>query len=78
MSDTFRKAYRELTDAEKGHVEAIKDAAERLETLIRIESVGVHTEAFLWPPMDENAARYRFLALTNLEQAVMWAVKAAT
>jgi hypothetical protein len=33
MSNTFRKQYRELSDAEKAHVEAIKDAAERLEEL---------------------------------------------
>jgi hypothetical protein len=69
MSDTFRKAYRELTDAEKEHIEKIKVAAEKLKELInRI------------PFWTEDMGRQRFIALaiTNLEQAVMWAEKAAT
>jgi hypothetical protein len=71
MSDTFRKAYRELTDAEKEHVEQIKDAAERLEALIlEIRTPGIAKAGLL--------GRRKALALTNLEQAVMWAVKAAT
>jgi hypothetical protein len=35
VSNTFRKQYRELSAAEKAHVELIKDTAERLEELIK-------------------------------------------
>jgi archaellum component FlaC len=70
MSNTFRKQYRELTEDEKAHIEQIKDTAERLEMLIR------HISAYAVPAGEK--ARHIALAITNLEQAVMWAVKAAT
>jgi hypothetical protein len=70
MSDTFRKQYRELSDAEKEHVEQIKDTAERLEICIEF-TPRLHD-------ITPERERYITLALTNLEQAVMWAVKAAT
>ena len=63
----FRKVYRELTDIEREQVEKIKDAAQVLESLIN----GAGTRAL---PTQREAA----LALTNLEQAVMWATKAWT
>jgi Mg2+ and Co2+ transporter CorA len=67
---TFRKPLRNLTDAEIEHLEQIKDAAERLEELIikipaRRGEIGAQTF-------------HLRQALTNIEQAVMWAVKAAT
>jgi hypothetical protein len=65
---TFRHVYRELSDAEKEHIEQIKDAALHLELLI----VG------RGGPRDSEQARQKALAMTNLEQAVMWAVKAYT
>jgi hypothetical protein len=65
---TFRKQYRELSAAEKEHVEQIKDSALGLELLIRNVN-GAH---------DHAQARMIALAMTNLEQAVMWAVKAYT
>jgi hypothetical protein len=66
MTDTFRKAYRELTDAEHEHIEQIKYAAHALELLIDCE------------PSSREQARQIDLAITNLEQAVMWATKAYT
>jgi hypothetical protein len=68
MSDTFRKQYRELNEAEERHIEKIKDAAERLEQLISSHALGI----------SYAQSRCIELARTNLEQAVMWAVKAAT
>lgn len=65
----FRKTYRALTDAEQEYVEQIKDAAQVLELLITDKRHAI---------IGEEAARARALALTNLEQSVMWAVKAAT
>jgi hypothetical protein len=58
----MRKVYRELSAEEKALVELIKDKAEELH--------GILGGA---PPSREIA-----LAKTNLEQAVMWAVKAIT
>lgn len=67
----FRKEYRVLNEAQKEHVEQIKDAAERLMDLI--DNGNFRT---LNPPnVDMRCAH---LAATNLEQAVMWAVKAYT
>ena len=65
---TFRKTYRQLSEAEQEHVEQIKDSALALELLI----VGRNG------PKNSEQARHIALAMTNLEQAVMWAVKAYT
>jgi hypothetical protein len=70
MSNTFRKQYRKLTSAEKARVEHIKNAAEQLEALI----LSIPTDLL----SDQTRMWQTRLALTNLEQAVMWAVKAAT
>lgn len=59
----FRHKYRELTDAEKAGVDAIKIAAETLDAALQKHS----------PP-----GRYLALANTTLEEAVMWAVKGIT
>jgi hypothetical protein len=57
------------SDVEREHIEQIKDAAERLAFLIRIDTKGYK---------DGEQARQIALAMTNLEQAVVWAVKAYT
>jgi hypothetical protein len=66
----FRPRYRALTEEEKRLHDAIKAKAEELERLID-RSV----------PADfipVGAARYHALAITSLEQAVIWAVKGLT
>lgn len=63
----FRKAYRQLTDAEKGQMDLIKDQA----WLLRCAILNSEAEK---PPMSREQA----IAMTNLEQAVMWAVKHVT
>jgi hypothetical protein len=62
MSDTFRKAYRTLEAEEAAAVESLKVHAEAIEALIK-----------KFPARREAA-----LAMTNLEQAVMWGVKHIT
>jgi hypothetical protein len=58
----FRPRYRALTDAEKALHDAIKNKAAELETLYAQVSGG----------------RYNSLAVTALEQSVMWIVKELT
>lgn len=66
--NVFRKEYRPLSDAEKTYLETLKNKAQELYDLIEsgnpVQSV---------PPSREKA-----LAKTNLEQAIMWAVKDVT
>ena len=67
MSDTFRKEYTPLTDEQKAWVEEVKENAENL--LLSIDK-----------PRNTNFKGNRELALaiTNLEQSTMWAVKGIT
>ena len=58
----FRKQYRQLTDDEKALIETIKDKATDLE--LSLEEM-------------ENS-REKLLALTNLEQAIMWSTQGIT
>lgn len=58
----FRPTYRALSDEEKALHDAIKEKAVELESLF--EKVGT--------------GRYQSLAMTELELAVMWAVKQLT
>lgn len=58
----FRPRYRALTDEEKALHDAIKDKAEELQALFEKVKPG----------------RYRSLAFTDLESAVMWCVKELT
>ncbi len=67
MTDTFRKEYRPLSDETKACVSHIKDRAEEL--LASFEAASVNAS------IDTRALA---LAKTNLEQAVMWAIKAIT
>ncbi len=63
----FRPTYRALTDEEKSLHDQIKHAATQLEAMID----GIATPG----PV---AGRYKALAMTELELAIMWAVKALT
>lgn len=58
----FRPKYRALTDDEKALHDALKEKAAELETLFGKVKPG----------------RYNALAITSLEQAVMWIVKELT
>lgn len=62
MGDPMRQEYRELSQDEKDLLKAVKSEAEDLHN--KIASIG--------------ASRELSLALTNLEQAVMWATKHIT
>lgn len=62
VSSRFRKRYRQLTEVEVALHDDIKEHAAALEALF--EQV---------PP-----GRYRSLAFTALEEAIMWAVKELT
>ncbi len=64
MTDVFRQEYKPLSDDQKAKMNEIKENAEEL-----------------WDVMNwEHNADPRMLALakTNLEQAVMWAIKSIT
>jgi hypothetical protein len=62
MSDPFREEYRVLSTEEKLAIRSIKAAAGRM--LADLENV--------------PDPRYKALAVTSLEQCVMWAVKGIT
>lgn len=66
--NVFRKQYRPLSDAEKAYLEALKDKAQELYDLIETGN----------PTQSVPQSREKSLAKTNLEQAVMWAVKDVT
>lgn len=63
-SNRFRTQYRTLTSQEQVQLTQLKDKAEELAKLVELAR-----------PVP---TRYTALALTNLEQAVMWAVKEIT
>lgn len=69
MSDTFRKEYKPLTDEQKSQMANIKNAAESL--LLTMNQIC---------PAEERSERSRCMAIarTNLETAIMWAVKGVT
>lgn len=69
MADPFRRAYRELTDEEKKQVDDIKTLAGELYQKLETDPAVVTSG---------DKARALAIAKTNLEQAVMWAVKAVT
>ena len=67
----FRPRYRALSDDEKALHDEIKAKAEELERLIdRVAAAPAANYA--------TVARYKALALTSLEESIMWAVKALT
>lgn len=63
----FRPTYRALTQEEKDLHDAIKSKAHDLEILFFRVKAG-----------DPGAGRYNALAITALEESIMWAVKALT
>lgn len=68
MTDTFRKEYKPLSDLQKTSMLFIKEIAEGLEhQLNEISNSGLLIDK-----------RCMELAKTNLEQTVMWAIKAIT
>lgn len=69
MTDTFRKVYTPLTDEQKAQMDKVKDQAEIL--------LGLFNEDV---PPEERSERSRCMSVarTNLEQTIMWAVKAIT
>lgn len=72
--NVFRKQYRPLNDAEKVYLDALKDKAQELYDLLEQGPNG------LPGPVGTCGRTSRELALakTNLEQAIMWAVKDVT
>lgn len=67
MTDTFRKVYKELSPEAKDDIFVFKTLAENL--LREFQEVELR---------EETDKRCMALAKTNLEQAIMWAVKAIT
>lgn len=63
MADPFRHAYRQLGEGEKQAMDAIKDMANSLYVYLDETLVG---------------SREKALAITKLEECVMWAVKGVT
>jgi hypothetical protein len=68
----FRPTYRALSDAEKDLHDEIKDRAAALEALFDQVVAARHNA------QQEPQPRYAALAMTSLEEAIMWIVKALT
>lgn len=69
----FRPTYRALTDDQKKVHDTIKATADVMEELINAcKNLGTRADNGPVP------ARYAALAITSLEESVMWAVKALT
>lgn len=66
MTNVFRPAYRELSDEEKAKINDIKDKAQELLGLYPVSADG------------RAADRETSLAITKLEESVMWVVKSLT
>jgi hypothetical protein len=69
MSDTFRKEYQPLSEEVIASMNSIKDKADEL--LLEIDKNVV-------PGDRSEKSRCLAVAKTNLEQAIMWAVKGIT
>lgn len=63
MNDTFREEYRELTDDEKTMLKELKRDAEAFSISINVNCPD---------------GRHKSLAITKLEESVMWATKGLT
>lgn len=70
MSDTYRKEFRTLLGEQKELMLKIKEQAEVLEILF--DQIGGNQTT------NASIKRMVSLAKTNLEQAIMWAVKGVT
>lgn len=80
----FRPVYRELSDLEQANLDAIKDLAAKLDGVIRNAYAEAASRAG-YPAVFQAikhegraAGREHALAVTKLEEAVMWAVKGLT
>lgn len=71
INNVMRHEYRVLTDTEKAQMQHIKDMG--LSFIVVLHNIGVTN-----PTGDRFATRELSLAATNMEQAVMWAVKHLT
>jgi hypothetical protein len=69
MADTFRKTFTELDADQKSFMFQVKDEAEKL--------LNTMNQAV---PLEEHSERSRCMAIarTQLETAIMWAVKGIT
>ncbi len=67
MSDVFRKQYKDLSKTIKHDMLCIKDKADELLSLL--DSIAANNSVDI---------RAMALAKTNLEQSIMWAIKAIT
>lgn len=65
--DVFRKNYRKLTSNEQAFIETLKETAEDLYSLFKVNDVDLKRDP-----------RCISLAITNLEQSIFWAVKSVT
>lgn len=71
VNNAMRHKYRVLSDAEKAHMQAIKDKG--LELLTLLHEVGATD-----PAGDRLGSRELSIAATKLEESVMWGVKHIT
>lgn len=71
VNNVMRHQYRVLSDDEKAHMLALKDAG--LDFLALLHAIGGTS-----PSSDRFASRELSLAATKTEEAVMWAVKHIT
>lgn len=76
----FRPRYRKLGEGELQRIDEIKEAADGLERMIRAAYCvkAGSDERFEAIANGGNASREHALALTALEESVMWAVKGLT
>lgn len=68
MPDVFRKKFRELSEEEEAASLLVKEEADKLHALLEMVEVKL-------PASDK---RCMAIAKTNLEQAIMWAIKSIT
>jgi len=73
MADIFRQKYRELDDREKREMENIKTIAGELHAAIQH-----NTKSGVPDPEGTSNGREMALAVTKLEECIMWAVKGLT
>lgn len=71
VNNIMRHQYRPLSDAEKQHMQGLKDAG--LAFIERLHEIG-DTD----PAQERQGSRELALAQTKIEEAVMWAVKHVT
>lgn len=75
MTGRFRQEYRTLSDGEKERIEALKTAAEHIEALIVASRKEADAEVVGGGLRNGERQRCFALAMTALEESVMWAVK---